>query len=243
MCSLLIRVSSFAYVAVLLGACSSTDRRPEGQDVNAAGAGAYAGVAGALVAGGGDASSAGTGSAENHPDAGASDGGASGDSNAAAGRESGAGGDSGAPSASAGRGDDGASGAHASSDGGTAGRGASGGGAGGTATPGAPHAGAPGAGAANTAGAAGTPNDGLMIPCAVQATYTVCHTCHTDPPTNGAPFALVTLSQVQNWVSLEINDVSVGLMPLGSILPEADKQLMIDSLNAGAKGVPQAVCP
>ena len=37
-----------------------------------------------------------------------------------------------------------------------------------------------------------------MIPCAVNAVYVVCHNCHTDPPSNGAPFPLVTLDQHQS---------------------------------------------
>jgi len=82
-----------------------------------------------------------------------------------------------------------------------------------------------------------------MIPCVVRTAYTVCRNCHRDPPTNGAPFPLVTLGQVQSNVSLQIDDVSAGIMPLGAILPEAEKSAMLDWLNAGAKGVPQASCP
>jgi hypothetical protein len=123
--------------------------------------------------------------------------------------------------------------------------GASGGGAGGAGAGGAGGGGAGGAtaGATNTAGAAGNPNDGLMIPCAVNAAYSVCHTCHQSPPVNGAPFPLLTLDQHQAYKSLEIGDISAAIMPLGSVLPEAEKTTLLDWLLAGARGVPQAVCP
>ena len=82
-----------------------------------------------------------------------------------------------------------------------------------------------------------------MIPCDVNAVYNVCHSCHKNPPINGAPFGLVTLDQVQNNVDLQLNDVSAGVMPLGASLSATQKSTLLDWLMAGAKGVPQAACP
>ncbi len=117
---------------------------------------------------------------------------------------------------------------------------------GGAAQGGASQGGAPqggSGGAVNVAGAPSDPNAGLMIPCDVAKTYTVCHNCHTSPPSNGAPFALVTLKDHQDYKNLEIGDVTFGIMPLEGTLSPADRTLMLAWLGAGAMGVPQAACP
>ena len=238
MLSRLGHVSISVWISALLGACAVTDPVPVTEASSGAGGGGGSGVAGAVAAAGD----------EREPESNAGAAGASGadDGDGASGVDAGAGGSSGA-SGDAGSGDAGAG--YASGSGaGAGGAGAGGSGAGGAgAGAGAGGAGVGGASVggagAGTAGAAGNPNDGLMIPCAVNAVYVVCHNCHSDPPSNGAPFPLVTLAQHQSNKQMEISDVSSGVMPAGIPISDAAKKTIVDWLLAGAQGVPQAECP
>jgi hypothetical protein len=60
---------------------------------------------------------------------------------------------------------------------------------------------------------------------------------------NGAPFALVTLKNHQDYKNLETGDITAGIMPLEGTLSPDDRKLILDWLGAGALGVPQAECP
>ena len=233
MVSRLGHVSVSVWISALLGACAVTDPAPVTEASSGAGGGGGSGVAGAVAAAGD----------EREPESNAGAAGASGadDGDGASGADAGAGGSSGA-SGDVGSGDAGAgyaSGSGAGAGGAGAGGAGAGAGAGGAGVSGASVGGA----GAGTAGAAGNPNDGLMIPCAVNAVYVVCHNCHADPPSNGAPFPLVTLAQHQSNKQMEISDVSSGVMPAGIPLSDAAKKTIVDWLLAGAQGVPQAECP
>lgn len=107
-------------------------------------------------------------------------------------------------------------------------------------------------GTAGSAGAAGgsvgtggatDPNEGLMIPCDVDAAYATCRVCHNVPPLAGAPFPLLTLDDLQANATSEYGDVATGAMPLGAALSPKDKTTILDWLQDGAPGVPQADCP
>jgi len=104
-------------------------------------------------------------------------------------------------------------------------------------------------GAVSTAGTAGEPVTGsggreeLMVPCEVYAAYSVCRNCHTDPPLNNAPMALLTLEDLQAWLNRERNAISNGTMPAQGTLSADDQKRILDWLDAGANGVPKARCP
>jgi len=130
---------------------------------------------------------------------------------------------------------------------------------GGQATAGAPvvggKAGAGGAasgtaGGTSSAGAGAAPSQTLYVPasanCAsgnVEAAYTVCRNCHTNPPQNGAPYPLLTLAQLQAYATDEIAQVSSKMMPLTGTLSDSNRTLMLNWLNKGAPGVPDPQCP
>jgi hypothetical protein len=111
---------------------------------------------------------------------------------------------------------------------------------------------APGAGSggmAATGGKAGSGSAGstgqaevLMVPCDVYAAYSVCRDCHGSPP-NGSPMPLVTLVDLQLFADSSLQAIFTGSMPAEGSLSPAEETLILDWLEDGAKGVPQASCP
>jgi hypothetical protein len=80
------------------------------------------------------------------------------------------------------------------------------------------------------------------IPCAPnQVLKNVCQHCHTDPPQHGAPFPLVTFSNVhaemdghEIWYWME-KYVTAEIMPLPPVeISDADRALLLAWLRAGA---------
>jgi hypothetical protein len=107
----------------------------------------------------------------------------------------------------------------------------------------------PGAGGGGGSGGGGGPTcedttDTGDFPCDV---FTVlennCHTCHQNPPQKGAPFSLLTYEDTQapygvmggqRWQRMK-QVVETGFMPLGSTLPDSDKQLLLGWLEGCAQ--------
>lgn len=88
------------------------------------------------------------------------------------------------------------------------------------------------------------------LPCDVEAVLKAkCHSCHSSPPTNGAPFPLLTqadflapyfASTVRVQAIAAIRD---DVMPLnGPPLPANEKELMLNWLDAGVPVV-TGTCP
>jgi len=94
----------------------------------------------------------------------------------------------------------------------------------------------------SSAGSGGAAEE-LMVPCDVDAAYSVCRNCHVDPPLNGAPMPLLTLLDLQTNADAEIEAVSTGRMPAAGTLTQAEATRMLGWLITGAKGVPQTDCP
>jgi hypothetical protein len=68
-----------------------------------------------------------------------------------------------------------------------------------------------------------------------------CHSCHQSPPTNNAPFSLLTYEDTRvpfgmtkfRWQRIgEV--VDSGFMPLGQTMPPADKQILLDWVSTCA---------
>jgi hypothetical protein len=88
------------------------------------------------------------------------------------------------------------------------------------------------------------------IPCAPNAVLrTVCQRCHTSPPTNGAPFPLVTYSDIHTeidgrpiWFWME-KVVRMGDMPLPPVeIAARDRDTILDWVRRGApSGDPSCV--
>ncbi len=88
------------------------------------------------------------------------------------------------------------------------------------------------------------------IPCGPnQVLETVCQQCHTSPPKNGAPFPLVTYSDIHSeldgqpiWFWME-KFVSAGDMPLPPVeITDQRRAILLEWLRAGApSGEPSCV--
>lgn len=79
---------------------------------------------------------------------------------------------------------------------------------------------------------------------------TVCQQCHSEPPRNGAPFALRDLSDVvakrddEPVSALMIAVLERRRMPLPPVtMGDADRDVLLNWLRAGAPGVPPQSCP
>jgi len=101
--------------------------------------------------------------------------------------------------------------------------------------PPAPTSGAGGGGAACD----DTPATG-DFPCDVfDLLQTHCHTCHSDPPKNGAPYSLLTYEDTRapHLMTAEFRfermakAIESGFMPIGETLTDADKQTLLDWLS------------
>jgi len=112
-----------------------------------------------------------------------------------------------------------------------------------------PVAGAGGSGASGgtsnggSAGGGGEPVREEMIPCDVYAAYSVCRNCHIDPPIDGAPMPLLTLEDLQIYADATVQAVKTGAMPAAGTLSAREAELILGWLDAGAHGVPEAICP
>ncbi len=101
-----------------------------------------------------------------------------------------------------------------------------------------------GAGAIGNGGTAGAAHS-LMVPCDVSAVFAnVCQNCHSEPPTNDAPFALVSYQNIKSEAAAIDGAVSTGQMPKAPYsLSVAEKMTLLSWIEAGAHGVPVAACP
>jgi Cytochrome C oxidase, cbb3-type, subunit III len=88
-------------------------------------------------------------------------------------------------------------------------------------------------GAAGGTGGSGTAAGGL--PCNVKdLVQTRCQSCHSSPPRTGAPFALVSFSDVQAHAQAALTDMTNGVMPLGGPrATSAQIQTLQNWINAG----------
>jgi hypothetical protein len=92
--------------------------------------------------------------------------------------------------------------------------------------------------------------DADEIPCEPRRVLqTVCQRCHARPAQNGAPFALVTRSDVLASYAgsvireLMIQEVEAGRMPLPPVtISPADREILLGWLRAGAPAVPARSC-
>lgn len=88
------------------------------------------------------------------------------------------------------------------------------------------------------------------LPCDVEAVLRAkCRACHSNPPTNGAPFPLVTQDDfLAPYFSKSVREtaitaISTDYMPLnGPPLPANEKELMLGWLDAGVPVV-TGTCP
>jgi uncharacterized membrane protein len=96
------------------------------------------------------------------------------------------------------------------------------------------------------------PDDANEIPCDVrEVLQTVCQQCHSSPPVRGAPFPLVTrsniLTQRPGGVArdLMIAQLQAHRMPLAPVtIDEADRATLLAWLQGGAVAVtPQSCAP
>jgi len=88
-------------------------------------------------------------------------------------------------------------------------------------------------GATGGTGGGGTAAGGL--PCNVKdLMQTRCQSCHSSPPRNGAPFSLVSFSDVQAHAQAALTDMTNGVMPLGGPrATSAQIQTLQNWINAG----------
>jgi len=88
-------------------------------------------------------------------------------------------------------------------------------------------------GATGGTGGGGTAAGGL--PCNVKdLMQTRCQSCHSSPPRNGAPFSLVSFSDVQAHAQAALTDMTNGVMPLGGPRStSAELKVMSDWIAAG----------
>lgn len=94
------------------------------------------------------------------------------------------------------------------------------------------------------------PNDADTIPCGPRRVLQkVCQQCHQKPPVNGAPFPLVTRSDIVRVGrdgeirQLMIEQLEVGRMPLAPTTIDYDsRELLLDWLHAGAPAEPRRSC-
>jgi hypothetical protein len=84
---------------------------------------------------------------------------------------------------------------------------------------------------------------GGSLPCDVAAALqSKCDSCHSNPPRSGAPFALVTYSDVQSHLSQVSGAIALGSMPpFGSpALTASEKAALQTWISSGA---PATSCP
>ncbi len=94
------------------------------------------------------------------------------------------------------------------------------------------------------------PDDANTIPCGPRRVLqAVCQRCHQKPPINGAPFPLVTRSNIVRKSpdgevrQLMIDQIEVGLMPLAPVtIDYNDRETLLDWLRAGAPAEPPHTC-
>ena len=85
-------------------------------------------------------------------------------------------------------------------------------------------------------------DDSNLIPCAPRAVLqTVCQKCHTKPPRNGAPFPLVTRSNIVRTTpdgqirELMIQQLETRRMPLApETIDEGSRTILLEWLTDGA---------
>lgn len=88
------------------------------------------------------------------------------------------------------------------------------------------------------------------IPCEPRRVLkTVCQQCHSDPPKNGAPFPLVTRTDIlavredtgvrENMIA----QVEAGRMPVAPVtISDGDRAILLDWLREGAPAAPAQDC-
>jgi hypothetical protein len=94
------------------------------------------------------------------------------------------------------------------------------------------------------------PDDADRIPCGPRRVLqAVCQQCHQDPPTGGAPFPLVTRSNIVRVSpdgeirELMIQQLEAGRMPLSPVTIDYDSRLtLLDWLQAGAPAEERQSC-
>jgi uncharacterized membrane protein len=97
---------------------------------------------------------------------------------------------------------------------------------------------------------ASPPDDSNEIPCdAREVLQTVCQQCHSNPPVRGAPFPLVTRSNVlaarPGGVArdLMIAQLQAHRMPLAPVtIEDAQRETLLAWLQGGAAAVPAQSC-
>lgn len=93
-------------------------------------------------------------------------------------------------------------------------------------------------------------DDADEIPCGPRSVLrSTCQKCHSQPPTQGAPFALVTLSDIVATRSgsvvrdLMIEQLAAGRMPLTPVtLDPVEREVLLAWLRAGAQPGPRQSC-
>lgn len=94
------------------------------------------------------------------------------------------------------------------------------------------------------------PNDADTIPCGPRRVLQeICQQCHQKPPVNGAPFPLVTRSNIVRVGPdgeirrLMIEQLEVGRMPLAPVTIDYNsREILLDWLHAGAPAEPRQSC-
>lgn len=94
------------------------------------------------------------------------------------------------------------------------------------------------------------PDDSDAIPCGPRRVLqSICQRCHTKPPANGAPFPLVTRSNIVRVGpdgeirQLMIEQIEAGRMPLAPVTIDYDsRETLLDWLRAGAPAVTPRSC-
>lgn len=93
--------------------------------------------------------------------------------------------------------------------------------------------------------------DADMIPCGPRAVLqAICQTCHSRPPREGAPFPLVTRSNIVGTAAdgrqlreLMIEQLEAKRMPLPPVTIEDDRRaVLLDWLRAGAPAIAAQEC-
>ena len=110
-------------------------------------------------------------------------------------------------------------------------------------------------GCSSTSSASGTTNvrsqplasDADTIPCAPRAVLVaVCQQCHTRPPRNGAPFALVNRSDIVSDDAIRLDMIAQlesEHMPLPPVtIEDTDRAVLLEWLEGGAPAVPATSC-
>ena len=101
-----------------------------------------------------------------------------------------------------------------------------------------------------TTPAAVDPDDADAIPCGPRRVLqAICQQCHQNPPVNGAPFPLVTRTNIVRVGpdgeirDLMIQQIEVGRMPLSPVTIDYNsREILLDWLHAGAPAEPSHSC-